>query len=122
MEFIQTDMPMIATFVYDTERQKYFTIDSIFYDEIRNNVQRYILYRQKIAINTTAAFNCPQFIATYINSLNESKASPQETLTSEAAIVLTLSEYNDYMERGHFLVYDIFKLLKQERGEDSAKR
>lgn len=23
MEFIQTDMPMIATFVYDTERQKY---------------------------------------------------------------------------------------------------
>ncbi len=122
MEFVQTNMPMIATFVYDTELQKYFTMNSILYDEIRNNVQRYILYRQKIAINTSAAFNYPQFIATYINRLNESKASPQQTLTEEAAIVLTLSEYNDYMERGHFLVYDIFKLLKQEGGEDSAER
>ena len=50
MEFVQTDMPIIATFVYDTERQKYFTMDSILYDEIRNNVQQYILYRQKIAM------------------------------------------------------------------------
>ena len=122
MEFVQTDMPIIATFVYDTERQKYFTMDSILYDEIRNNVQRYILYRQKIAINTSAAFNYPQFITTYVNELNESKASPQQALTAEAAIVLKLSEYNNYVENGYFLIYDIFKLAKQEGGEDSAER
>lgn len=122
MEFVQTDMPIIATFVYDTERQKYFTMDSILYDEIRNNVQQYILYRQKIAINTSAAFNYPQFITTYVNELNESKASPQQALTAEAAIVLKLSEYNNYVENGYFLIYDIFKLAKQEGGEDSAER
>ena len=122
MEFVQTDMPIIATFVYDTERQKYFTMDSILYDEIRNNVQRYILYRQKIAINTSAAFNYPQFITAYVSELNESKASPQQALTAEAAIVLKLSEYNDYVENGYFLIYDIFKLAKQEGGEDSAER
>ena len=121
MEFVQTDMPMVATFVYDTERQKYFTMDSILYDEVKNNVQRYITYRPKIAINTSTAFNYPQFIATYINRLNESKASPQETLTAEAAIILKLSEYKDYVESGHFLIYDIFKLTKQG-GEENAER
>lgn len=122
MEFVQTDMPMIAIFVYDTERQKYFTMDSVLYDEIKNNVQRYIMYRQKVTINTSSAFNYPQFIAIFINELNESKASPQETLTAEAAIVLKLSEYNDYVEDGYFLIYDIFKLVKQEGGEDNAER
>ena len=121
MEFCQTDMPIIATFVYDTERQKYFTMDSILYDEIRNNVQRYILYRQKIAINTSAAFNYPQFITAYVSELNESKASPQQALTAEAAIILKLSEYKDYVESGHFLIYDIFKLTKQG-GEENAER
>ena len=122
MEFVQTDMTMIATFVYDTEPQKYFTMDSILYDEIKNNVQRYILYRPKVAINTSAAFNYPQFIAAYVSELNESKASPQQALTAEAAIVLKLSEYNDYVENGYFLIYDIFKLVKQGGGEDSAER
>jgi hypothetical protein len=121
MEFVQTDMPMVATFVYDTERQKYFTMDSILYDEVKNNVQRYITYRPKIAINTSTAFNYPQFIATYINRLNESKASPQETLTAEAAIILKLSEYKDYVESGHFLIYDIFKLTKQGGGENAER-
>ena len=121
MEFVQTDMPMVATFVYDTERQKYFTMDSIRYDEVKNNVQRYITYRPKIAINTSTAFNYPQFIATYINRLNESKASPQETLTAEAAIILKLSEYKDYVESGHFLIYDIFKLTKQGGGENAER-
>lgn len=122
MEFIQTDMPMIATFVYDTKRQKYFTMDSILYDEVKNNVQRYILYRPKIAINTSTAFNYPQFIATFTNKLNKSKISPQEMLTAEAAIVLKLSEYNDYVENGYFLIYDILKLVRQEGGEDNAER
>lgn len=122
MEFVQTDMPMIAIFVYDTERQKYFTMDSVFYDEIKNNVQRYIMYRQKVAINTSSAFNYPQFIAIFINELNESKASPQETLTAEAAIILKLSEYNDYVEDGYFLIYDILKLMKHKGGEDNAER
>ena len=122
MEFIQTDMPMIATFVYDTKRQKYFTMDSIIYDEVKNNVQRYILYRPKIAINTSTAFNYSQFIDIYINRLNESKTSPQEILTAEAAIVLKLSEYKDYVESGHFLIYDIFKLTKQGGEEDNAER
>lgn len=122
MEFVQTDMPMVATFVYDTERQKYITMDSILYDEVKNNVQRYIAYRPKIAINTSTAFNYLQFIATFINRLNESKASPQETLTAEAAIVLKLSEYNDYVENGYFLIYDILKLAKQGGGEDNAER
>ena len=122
MEFIQTDMPMIATFVYDTERQKYFTMDSILYDEVKNNIQRYITYRPKIAINTSTAFNYPQFIATFINRLNGLKASPQETLTAEAAIILKLSEYKDYVENGYFLIYDIFKLTKQGGGEDNAER
>ena len=121
MEFVQTDMPMVATFVYDTERQKYFTMDSILYDEVKNNIQRYITYRPKIAINTSTAFNYPQFIATYINRLNESKASPQETLTAEAAIILKLSEYKDYVESGHFLIYDIFKLTKQGGGENAER-
>ena len=121
MEFVQTDMPMVATFVYDTERQKYFTMDSILYDEVKNNVQRYIAYRPKIAINTSTAFNYPQFIATFINRLNESKASPQQALTAEAAIILKLSEYKDYVESGHFLIYDIFKLTKQG-GEENAER
>ena len=121
MEFIQTDMPMVATFVYDTECQKYLTMDSIRYDEVKNNVQRYISYRPKIAINTSTAFNYPQFIATFINRLNESKASPQETLTAEAAIVLKLSEYKDYVESGHFLIYDIFKLTKQGGGENAER-
>ena len=122
MEFCQTDMPMVATFVYDTERQKYFTIDSILYDEIKNNVQRYILYRPKVAINTSAAFNYPQFIAVYVSELNESKASPQQALTAEAAIVLKLSEYNDYVENGYFLIYDIFKLMKHEGEGDNEER
>lgn len=122
MEFIQTDMPMVATFVYDTECQKYLTMDSIRYDEVKNNVQRYISYRPKIAINTSTAFNYPQFIATFINRLNESKASPQETLTAEAAIVLKLSEYNDYVENGYFLIYDILKLAKQGEGNDNAEQ
>ena len=122
MEFVQTDMPMIAIFVYDTERQKYFTMDSVLYDEIKNNVQRYIMYRQKVAINTSSAFNYPQFIAIFINELNESKASPQETLTAEAGIVLKLSEYNDYVEDGYFLIYDILKLMKHKGGEDNAER
>lgn len=122
MEFVQTDMTMIATFVYDTEPQKYFTMDSILYDEIKNNAQRYIMYRPKVAINTSAAFNYPQFIAAYVSELNESKASPQQALTAEAAIVLKLSEYNDYVENGYFLIYDIFKLVKQGGGEDSAER
>ena len=121
MEFVQTDMTMIATFVYDTEPQKYFTMDSILYDEVKNNVQRYITYRPKIAINTSTAFNYPQFIATYINRLNESKASPQETLTAEAAIILKLSEYKDYVESDHFLIYDIFKLTKQGGGENAER-
>ena len=82
MEFVQTDMPMVATFVYDTEAKKYITMDSILYDEVKNNVQRYIAYRPKIAINTSTAFNYPQFIATFINRLNESKASPQQALTA----------------------------------------
>lgn len=116
MEFVQTDMPMIATFVYDTERQKYFTMDSILYDEIKNNVQRYIMYRPKVAINMSTAFNYPHFIATFINELNETKTSQQETLTAEAVIVLKLSEYNDYVENGYFLIYDIFKLTKTRRG------
>lgn len=122
MEFVQTDMPMVATFVYDTEAKKYITMDSILYDEVKNNVQRYITYRPKIAINTSTAFNYPQFIATFINRLNESKASPQETLTAEAAIVLKLSEYNDYVENGYFLIYDILKLAKQGGREDNAER
>lgn len=122
MEFVQTDMPMIAIFVYDTERQKYFTMDSVLYDEIKNNVQRYIMYRQKVAISTSSAFNYPQFIAIFINELNESKASPQETLTAEAGIVLKLSEYNDYVEDGYFLIYDILKLMKHKGGEDNAER
>ena len=67
MEFVQTDMPMVATFVYDTERKRYFTMDSILYDEIKDNVQRYIMYRPKVAINTSAAFNYPQFIAVYVS-------------------------------------------------------
>ena len=121
MEFVQTDMPMVATFVYDTEAKKYITIDSILYDEVKNNVQRYIAYRPKIAINTSTAFNYPQFIATFINRLNESKASPQQALTAEAAIILKLSEYKDYVESGHFLIYDIFKLTKQG-GEENAER
>ena len=121
MEFVQTDMPMVATFVYDTEAKKYITMDSILYDEVKNNVQRYIAYRPKIAINTSTAFNYPQFIAIFINELNESKASPQETLTTEAAIILKLSEYKDYVESGHFLIYDIFKLTKQG-GEENAER
>lgn len=122
MEFVQTDMPMVATFVYDTERQKYYTMDSILYDEIKNNVQRYIFYRPEVAINTSTAFNYPQFIATFITELNESKASPQQTLTAEAAIVLMLSEYNDYVENGYFLIHDIFKLTKQEGEVDDAER
>ena len=121
MEFVQTDMPMVATFVYDTEAKKYITMDSILYDEVKNNVQRYIAYRPKIAINTSTAFNYPQFIATFINRLNESKASPQQALTAEAAIILKLSEYKDYVESGHFLIYDIFKLTKQG-GEENAER
>ena len=121
MEFVQTDMPMVATFVYDTEAKKYITMDSILYDEVKNNVQRYITYRPKIAINTSTAFNYPQFIATFINRLNESKASPQQALTAEAAIILKLSEYKDYVESGHFLIYDIFKLTKQG-GEENAER
>ena len=122
MEFVQTDMPMVATFVYDTERKRYFTMDSILYDEIKDNVQRYIMYRQKVAINTSAAFNYLQFIAVYVSELNESKASPQQALTAEAAIVLKLSEYNDYVENGYFLIYDLFKIMKQEGGEDNAER
>lgn len=121
MEFVQTDMPMVATFVYDIEAKKYITMDSILYDEVKNNVQRYIAYRPKIAINTSTAFNYPQFIATFINRLNESKASPQQALTAEAAIILKLSEYKDYVESGHFLIYDIFKLTKQG-GEENAER
>ena len=121
MEFVQTDMPIVATFVYDTEAKKYITMDSILYDEVKNNVQRYIAYRPKIAINTSTAFNYPQFIATFINRLNESKASPQQALTAEAAIILKLSEYKDYVESGHFLIYDIFKLTKQG-GEENAER
>ena len=121
MEFVQTGMPMVATFVYDTEAKKYITMDSILYDEVKNNVQRYIAYRPKIAINTSTAFNYPQFIATFINRLNESKASPQQALTAEAAIILKLSEYKDYVESGHFLIYDIFKLTKQG-GEENAER
>ena len=121
MEFVQTDMPMVATFVYDTEAKKYITMDSILYDEVKNNVQRYIAYRPKIAINTSTAFNYPQFIATFINRLNESKASPQQALTAEAAIILKLSEYKDYVDSGHFLIYDIFKLTKQG-GEENAER
>ena len=121
MEFVQTDMPMVATFVYDTEAKKYITMDSILYDEVKNNVQRYIAYRPKIAINTSTAFNYPQFIATFINRLNESKASPQQALTAEAAIILKLSEYKDHVESGHFLIYDIFKLTKQG-GEENAER
>ena len=121
MEFVQTDMPMVATFVYDTEAKKYITMDSILYDEVKNNVQRYIAYRPKIAINTSTAFNYPQFIATFINRLNESKASPQQALTAEAAIILKLSDYKDYVESGHFLIYDIFKLTKQG-GEENAER
>ena len=121
MEFVQTDMPMVATFVYDTEAKKSITMDSILYDEVKNNVQRYIAYRPKIAINTSTAFNYPQFIATFINRLNESKASPQQALTAEAAIILKLSEYKDYVESGHFLIYDIFKLTKQG-GEENAER
>lgn len=121
MEFVQTDMPMVATFVYDTERQKYFTMDSILYDEIKNNAQRYIMYRPKVAINTSAAFNYPQFIASYIGTLNETKAYPQQVLTVEAAIVLTPSEYKDYVENG-YLIYDIYKLMKQEGREDNAER
>ena len=121
IEFVQTDMPMVATFVYDTEAKKYITMDSILYDEVKNNVQRYIAYRPKIAINTSTAFNYPQFIATFINRLNESKASPQQALTAEAAIILKLSEYKDYVESGHFLIYDIFKLTKQG-GEENAER
>ena len=85
MEFVQTDIPMVATFAYDTECQKYITMDSILYDEVKNNIQRYITYRPKIVINTSTAFNYPQFIATFINRLNGSKASPQPTLTAEAA-------------------------------------
>lgn len=54
--------------------------------------------------------------------MNKSKASPQQALTAEAAIILKLSEYNDYVENGYFLIYDIFKLVKQEGGEDSAER
>ncbi len=122
MEFVQTDMPMVATFVYDTERKRYFTMDSILYDEIKDNVQRYIMYRPKVAINTSAAFNYLQFIAVYVSELNESKASPQQALTAEAAIVLKLSEYNDYVENGYFLIYDLFKIMKQEGGEDNAER
>ena len=87
-------------------------MDSVLYDEIKNNVQRYIMYRPKVAINTSSAFNYPQFIAIFINELNESKASPQETLTTEAAIILKLSEYKDYEENGYFLIYDILKLAK----------
>lgn len=102
MEFVQTDMPMVATFVYDTEAKKYITMDSILYDEVKNNVQRYISYRPKIAISTTEAFNYPQFIAEYVNELNSSMASPQRALTAEAAIILKLSEYKDYVESGHF--------------------
>ena len=122
MEFVQTDMPMVATFVYDTEHKRYFTMDSILYDEIKDNVQRYIMYRPKVAINTSAAFNYPQFIAVYVSKLNESKASPQQALTAEAAIVLKQSEYNDYVENGYFLIYDILKLAKQGGGEDNAER
>ena len=82
MEFVQTDMPMVATFVYDTERQKYITMDSILYDEVKNNVQRYIAYRPKIAINTSTAFNYLQFIATFINRMNESKDRKSTRLNS----------------------------------------
>lgn len=122
MEFIQTDLPMIATFIYDTERQKYFTIDSVLYDDIKNNIQRYVLYRPKIAINTSAAFNYSQFVAVYVRRLNESKTSAQAALTAEAAIVLKLSEYNEYVENGHFLIYDIHKLMKLEGAENDAER
>lgn len=122
MKFILTDMPMIATFVYDLESQKYFTMDSILYDKVKNNIQQYIMYRPKVAINTSTAFNYSQFIDTYINRLNESKASPQEMLTAEAAIVLKLSEYNDYVENGHFLIYDILKLTKQGGEVDNAEQ
>lgn len=121
MQFILTDMPMIATFVYDLESNKFVSMDSILYDEVKNNIQRYIMYRPKVAINTSTAFNFSQFIDTYINRLNESKASPQEILTAEAAIVLKLSEYNDYVESGHFLIYDILKLTKQGGEEDNAE-
>ena len=113
MEFVQTDIPMVATFAYDTECQKYITMDSILYDEVKNNIQRYITYRPKIAINTSTAF---------INRLNGSKASPQPTLTAEAAIILKLSEYNDYIENGYFLIYDILKLAKTGGKEDNAER
>lgn len=122
MEFVQTDMLMIATFVYDLESNKFISMDSILYDAVKNNTQQYIMYRPKAAINTSTAFNYSQFIATYINRLNESKASPQEILTAEAAIVLKLSEYKDYVESGHFLIYDIFKLTKQGGEEDNAER
>ncbi|MCI8288000.1 MAG: hypothetical protein HFH89_10160 [Lachnospiraceae bacterium] len=121
MEFVQTDMPMVATFVYDTEAKKYITMDSILYDEVKNNVQRYISYRPKIAISTTEAFNYPQFIAEYVNELNSSMASPQQALTAEAAIILKLSEYKDYVESGHFLIYDIFKLTRQGGGENAER-
>jgi len=113
---------MIATFVYDTESNKYISMDPILYDEIKNNVHRYIFYRPEVAINTSAAFNYQQFIATFINGLNESKTSVQPTLTAEAKIVLKLSEYNDYVENGYFLIYDIFKLTKQEGEGDNAER
>ena len=110
------------TIAYDTECQKYITMDSILYDEVKNNIQRYITYRPKIVINTSTAFNYPQFIATFINRLNGSKASPQPTLTAEAAIILKLSEYNDYIENGYFLIYDILKLAKTGGKEDNAER
>ena len=112
----------MATFVYDTKCQKYITMDSILYDEVKNNIQRYIMYRPKVAINTSTAFNYSQFIAVFIDKLNKSKTSPQPTLTAEAAIILKLSEYNDYVENGYFLIYDIIKLVKQGGGTDNAER
>lgn len=122
MEFVQTDMPMIATFVYDLESNKFISMDSILYDAVKNNTQQYIMYRPKVAINTSTAFNYSQFIAVFIDRLNKSKTSPQEILTAEAAIILKLSEYKDYVESGHFLIYDIFKLTKQGGEEDNAER
>ena len=91
-------------------------------NHVAKHYSRLITYRPKIAINTSTAFNYPQFIATFINRLNESKASPQRILTEDAAIVLKLSEYNDYVENGYFLIYDILKLAKQGGGEDNAER
>ena len=57
---------------------------------------------QRSQLIQSAAFNYLQFIAVYVSELNESKASPQQALTAEAAIVLKLSEYNNYVENGYF--------------------